>query len=117
MTPTPHALVRRLLGFAVGFAAALGIIAATELGADTSTRGEVLGHLDIAAHCRAADEPLDAALRSEDAFGWRCIGRRNGIWGIERVDVDAACRQQYGPRARAVTTDVDEPNSWTCVAR
>lgn len=109
------ALMRRLLGFGVGFVTALGIIVATELSSNTPRSGEVLGRLDVTAYCRAGDEPLEAALRSEDAYGWRCVGRRNGIWGFDEVDFDAACRSQYGSRARAVTTDRQSANAWQCV--
>lgn len=117
MAQSDFALVRRLLGFAVGFAAAIGIILATELSSNTARSGEVLGRLDVQEYCRANDEPLDAALRTDDAFGWRCVGRRNGIWGFEEVDFDAACRSQYGSRARAVSTDREAADSWQCVIR
>lgn len=117
MGRTDHLLARRLLGFAVGFATALGIIVVTEASGNIPRRGEVLGSLDVAAYCRQTEEPLEPALREQDAYGWRCVGRRNGIWGFEEVDYDAACRSQYGRRARATTTDPESPDSWTCVMR
>lgn len=117
MGRTDHLLARRLLGFTVGFATALGIIVVTEASDNILRRGEVLGSLDVAAYCRQAEVPLEPALREPDAYGWRCVGRRNGIWGFEEVDFDAACRHQYGDRARAVTTDRQSADSWTCVVR
>lgn len=117
MGRSDYVLVRRVLGFAVGFIAALGIILVTELSGNTPRSGELLGRLDVTAHCRQGDEPLEAALRSDDAYGWRCVGRRNGIWGFEEVDFDAACRNQYGRRARATTTDPESPDAWQCVVR
>ena len=115
MGRTQHALLRRLIGFAVGFSVAIGIIVVTELSGNTPRRGEVLGRLDVTAYCRQGDEPLDAALRTEDAHGWRCVGHRNGIWGFEEVDFDAACQDQFGDRARAQTTDLQAADSWQCI--
>lgn len=116
--PRPrYALTRRIIGFAAGFTITLGIIVATELSTNRPNSGELLGPLDLVAYCDQGDEPLMAALRTEDAYGWRCVGRRNGIFGFDEIDFDAACRHQYGRHARAVTNNPDAADSWECIVR
>jgi hypothetical protein len=106
----------RALGFAVGFAGALVTIGAADWAGERDLVEEyVAGELDFFAYCRAQDPDLSAAIYTNDARGWRCQGRRNGIWGRDEIDVNAACRQQYGPEARAVASDPASPYSWTCV--
>jgi hypothetical protein len=111
-----RALLRRLIGFSVGFAAALTIIVATEFSRN-ATPGEsrVVGDLDVFEYCRGGEFKLEAALRQDDAYGWRCVGRRNGIWGFDEVDFDDACRTRHGPEAAAVTADPQSPYAWQCI--
>lgn len=116
MSERHRALLRRVIGFTVGFAAALTIIVASEMGQDAETRASrVVGELDLFEHCRSGEFELEAALREHDAFGWRCVGRRNGIWGFDEPDFDAACREQHGDGAWAFTDDPTSPYAWQCV--
>lgn len=115
-----QAVLRRVIGFVVGFAAAIAIIVATETSrnaADERADGNfiVVGIPDVFGFCRANDAGLEAALRSNDAYGWACVGRRNGIWGFEGIDLTEACRLQFGPSSTAATDDPDSPYGWTCV--
>lgn len=117
MSEQERALLRRVFGFVVGFAAALTIIVATEISRNADTDAtRVLGDLDVFEYCRSGEFELEAALLAYDARGWRCVGRRNGIWGFDEVDFDEACRRQHGERAQAVTGDPASPYSWQCVA-
>ncbi|CAN5496671.1 hypothetical protein BH23ACT3_BH23ACT3_15290 [soil metagenome] len=110
-----RALLRRLIGFSVGFGAALAIIVATEFSrSQTPVDSRVVGDLDVFEYCRGGEFQLEAALRQDDAYGWRCVGRRNGIWGFDEVDFDDACRVQHGPDAAAVTDDPQSPYAWQC---
>lgn len=114
MSERERALLRRIIGFTVGFATALVIIVATEMSRNAETvASETLGPLDVFEHCR--DSGLEAALRDDDAYGWRCVGRRNGIWGFDELDFDAACRRQYGDGASAATDDPTSPYAWQCL--
>ncbi len=116
MSQRERALLRRIVGFSVGFATALVIIVATEMSWSAETvASRVLGPLDVFEHCRNSEFELEAALRHDDAYGWRCVGRRNGIWGLDELDFDAACREQFGEGASAVTADPASPYAWQCV--
>jgi hypothetical protein len=116
MAERSRALVRRVIGFVVGFTTALAIIVATEVSRNADTAAvRVVGDLDVFEYCRTGDFELEAALRDEDAFGWRCVGRRNGIWGFEEVDFHDACRSQHGDTAIARTDDPSSPYAWHCV--
>jgi hypothetical protein len=110
-----RALLRRLIGFSVGFTAAVTIIVATEFSRNSATaERRVVGELDVFEYCRGGEFQLEAALRQDDAYGWRCVGRRNGIWGFDEVDFDDACRIHHGPDAAAVTDDPQSPYAWQC---
>jgi len=111
-----RALLRRLIGFSVGFVAALTIIVATELSRDTGgSSTDVIGIPDVFEYCRSGEFELEAALRSDDADGWRCVGRRNDIWGFDPVDFDDVCRRQFGASATARSEDPASPYAWQCV--
>lgn len=117
MAGDARALLRRLIGFSVGFTAALTIIVATELSRDTDGPStDVIGIPDVFEYCRSGEFALEAALRSDDADGWRCVGRRNGIWGFDPVDFDDVCHRQFGNSATAHSEDPESPYAWQCVA-
>lgn len=112
-------LVRGALAFGVGFVGAIATIQAIDLVEDDDpVRSRVVvGVLDVDRHCKSLEgEQLTAVLVSSDAFGWRCVGRRNGLWDREPVDFQAACRAQYGERTWAESADEGSPTSWVCVA-
>lgn len=110
-------LSRGIIAAAVGFCGAFVVGKASELGSDDQPRPpEVsLGRLDFLEYCRDTyGAGFTAALVAADAFGWRCAGLRNGVWGLDEIDVAAACRSQFGERSRAHTWDPDIPDSWEC---
>jgi hypothetical protein len=113
-------LARGVVAFLIGFLGAVVVIQAVDLASNGGDDGEpmVLGPLDIQAYCRNLEgDQMLAALVTDSAFGWRCVGRRNGIWGEEVVDLHQACRAQFRPGAWAETSDPAEPRSWVCVSR
>lgn len=116
MTP----LVRGVVAFLIGFAGALVTIQAIDLARETpdESRSVVVGIPDFDAFCRqTGGSQVSAALVTADAFGWRCVGRRNNIWGLEAVDMHGACRTQFGPDSWAETTDALSSTSWLCLSR
>jgi hypothetical protein len=112
-------LVRGVIAFLIGFVGAVVVIQAIELAReDDGVTRVVLGSLDVNLYCRSLQgEQMLAALVADTAFGWRCVGRRNGIWGEEAVNMHEACRVQFGPEALPETVDPAEPRSWVCVLR
>jgi hypothetical protein len=120
MSPTIRPVLRRIIGLSVGFLVAIGTITAVEFRRSERSADQawvLAGNMNAFEYCMRADGNLRAVLRNNDAFGWRCMGRRNGIWGFETVDVALACVQQYGPKARAETSDSSDPMSWRCLVR
>lgn len=50
-------------------------------------------------YCRYLHGARAAAYQPVDLSGWRCSVWRNGVWGLELVDLSAACHWQRGPDA------------------
>jgi hypothetical protein len=105
-----------VIAAALGFSAAYVVGSASQLGSQQRpVEIEVLGELDLARYCRERYGPnMSVTLVAENSFGWRCAGRRNGLWGTDAIDLGEACRTQYGPRARP-RDDPDTPYGWVCV--
>jgi hypothetical protein len=59
--------------------------------------------LRLGAYCRHLHGERADAYQPEELDGWRCSVWRNGVWGLEEVDLAAACRWQVGPESQAVT--------------
>jgi hypothetical protein len=59
--------------------------------------------LRLGAYCRHLHGERADAYRPEELDGWRCSVWRNGVWGLEEVDLAAACRWQVGPDAQPLT--------------
>jgi hypothetical protein len=112
-------LVRGVIAFLIGFAGAVVVIQAIDLAREgDDVNRVVLGSLDVDTYCRNLEgDQMLAALVGDSAFGWRCVGRRNGIWGEEVVNVNKACRMQFLPESFAETVNPAEPRSWVCVVR
>lgn len=109
---------RGVIAAAVGFAAAFLVGRASEIGSQRpETRPPVdLGALDLVTFCRGhGGEGFAATLVAPNANGWRCAGLRNGVWGVDEIEFDVTCSQQFGPSARAHTDDPLSPDSWRCV--
>ncbi|MFE9580941.1 hypothetical protein ACFYO1_31510 [Nocardia sp. NPDC006044] len=101
-------LIRSAFALCLGIGGALIAVAPAQAG--------VLGGIDVQRACRAnhgGDVWWNATLVTQDAFGWRCYSDKvmkydNGI------DMNAACRAQYGNRAKAHAFNVHDPYSWVC---
>jgi hypothetical protein len=103
--PALAGAMRLLAGLTVGAAAA----GAYGVGVDVGTSGSAgsqppsaaeTGPLRLDAYCRHLYGQRAAAYRPHRLEEWRCSAWRNGVWGLEEVDLAAACTWQAGPRAR-----------------
>jgi hypothetical protein len=63
--------------------------------------------LALGTYCRHLFGARAAAYQPEDLSGWRCSVWRNGVWGLEEVDLAAACRWQAGPDAVLESVSAD----------
>ena len=61
--------------------------------------------LRLEAYCRHLHGDRSDAYQPQELSDWRCSVWRNGIWGLEEVDLNAACRWQSGPGAQPVTRE------------
>jgi hypothetical protein len=83
----------------------------------------VLGGINMGKACQQQTlvYNVDAVLvgSNQNAYSWRCrvyalsFGKIWPWWDYS-VDTTAACRNQYGSRAFAETTDWRNPYSWRC---
>ena len=90
-----------LVGALLAGAYVVGIFVGTEPGQVAPEREP----LRLGAYCRHLYGERADAYQPEELDGWRCSAWRNGVWGLEAVDLDAACRWQAGPDAQPVTGD------------
>jgi len=96
--------VKRLLSALAGLAAG-GLLAASGLfGASSATteaepRSEPLR---ADAYCQERYGDDATVYHPMDLGGWRCSVWDNGVWGLEPLDLNAACRWQRGENARVV---------------
>ena len=91
----------RVLGTAAVGALAAGAFAlGTSAGTvDRAARPQQQEELRLGDYCRDLYGELADAYQPRDIEAWRCSAWRNGIWGLEEVDLAAACRWQAGPAA------------------
>jgi hypothetical protein len=61
--------------------------------------------LRLGAYCRHLHGERADGYEPSDLSGWRCSVWRNGIWGLEEVDLTAGCRWQLGSGAQPVTRE------------
>jgi hypothetical protein len=59
--------------------------------------------LRLGAYCRHLHGGRADGYQPDDIGEWRCSVWRNGVWGLEEVDLAAACRWQFGRGAQPVT--------------
>jgi hypothetical protein len=98
--------VRRFLAALGGMAAGgllalsglLGTHAASERPAPSSEP------LMLDRYCRDRFGSRATVSRSHYLDGWSCSAWRNGVWGLEPVDLGVVCRWQRGSRARLQAT-------------
>jgi hypothetical protein len=84
------------VGALLGGAQVVGLWLATDHG----PRAEPLA---LADYCRHLHGTRAAAYQPGDVGGWRCSVWRNGVWGLDLVDLGDACRwQQEDTGARLV---------------
>lgn len=108
-------IVVRALAVGFGFAVTTGAIALRDSVVSSSRSGDLLGALDVAAYCRKTDGPTALAINiRNDAEGWRCQSKVNGILASSDVEYDRACAVMFGSPARAESSNAAAPYSWRC---
>lgn len=101
---------RRVLPWLAGALAGALLAGSGLLGEQASTerlppRSEPL---DLDRYCQHRYGEDATAYLPEDLGGWSCSVWHNGVWGLEALDLHAACRWQRGPGARLGPRDVAE---------
>jgi hypothetical protein len=98
-------LTRMLGTAAVGALAAGAFTLGTSAGTvDRVARPQRHEELQLGEYCRDLFGELADAYQPRDIEAWRCSAWRNGVWGLEQVDLAAACRWQAGPAAELEST-------------
>jgi hypothetical protein len=88
-----------------GLLAASGLFGASSATDDAEPRREPL---HLGAYCREVYGDDATVYRPNDLGDWRCTVWRNGVWGLEPLDLNAACRWQRGENARLEHLDSSE---------
>jgi hypothetical protein len=94
--------LRRVLS-ALGGIVAGGLLAASGLfGASSSTTetGPPSEPLELDRYCRAVHGADATVYQPDEISGWSCSVWKNGVWGLEPLDPNEACRWQRGEDAR-----------------
>lgn len=97
------------VGALLGGAQVVGLWLATD---DDASRSEALALDD---YCRHLHGDRAAAYQPGDIEGWRCSVWRNGVWGLDLVDLPEACRWQRDDPAARLT--LDRPTGETATRR
>jgi hypothetical protein len=84
------------------------LAAASFVGATRSTSEPepAVAPLDLQGYCHHRYGDDSTAIASPEPVRMRCSEVVNGVWGLEVVDLDAACRWQRGPDAHFVLEEV-----------
>jgi hypothetical protein len=98
-----------------GFSVATAAIEITSRIHSAEHAGTKLGRLDLRDFCTKAygDGALAINLRN-DAVGWKCSAKVNGIVSGYDIDYDQACAQMYDSPAYASSYDISWAYSWEC---
>lgn len=74
----------------------------------------IVGGVDVAGYCASfvANKSLSGTrVNSSDAYSWRCTYAGVNVRG---VDMNAACKRQYGSAASALVLDPRNAYTWRC---
>jgi hypothetical protein len=88
-----------LVGALLAGAYVIGMFVAT----DPRPVGPEPERLRLEEYCRHLYGGRSDAYQPRELSGWRCSVWRNGVWGLEEVDLTEACRWQRGPDAQPMT--------------
>lgn len=111
---------KRLASFVAAVALASGGLFVMAPKAEAATN---LGGVDLRSHCRATLGGSHTYVENRspyNAYSWKCwYGNQLNWWtfrwaGPYSIDVNAACRRQYGGGAWAYTSNSSNPYSWRC---
>jgi hypothetical protein len=86
------------------------IIVGTLISPSVAQAGE-LGGIDMDRYCTSVGQVRAELIGGRTPFDWRCIDNDNRYVSI---DVNSACRGQYGPRAVGRLNNVNDASSWVC---
>ncbi|MCU1504098.1 MAG: hypothetical protein JWM12_3452 [Ilumatobacteraceae bacterium] len=99
-----------LFGFGVTIAA-LGVSAKVS----EDKNGSYIGKLDFQRYCQLTYGTTAGAYAvAQDAYGWRCATRPNGLFTPRQIVADLACEKLYGTPSHAQTFDATWLFSWEC---
>jgi hypothetical protein len=115
--PLPHLGYPGTARRAVTSAAVFVLIAAGLLAGSTpASASDVLGGIDMQRACNTqyydAFHYRAVLLNEHDAYSWRCVKDSDTS---NQIDLDLACKIQYGADARAGLTFWWNPYSWYCL--
>ncbi|KAA2252268.1 hypothetical protein F0L68_36670 [Solihabitans fulvus] len=102
---------RRAAAVAVG---AIGLAGGAVAMATPASAATIIGGIDVGQQCSVQTwRPLEARLLDpNNAYSWRCYSKwTQNYYG---VDMDGACRNQYGAGAFSVVLDPNNAYSWRC---
>jgi hypothetical protein len=85
--------------------AGTGIVGSTLARSDRDPASEPLA---LADYCRDRYGELAASYEPRRIDRWSCSVWANGVWRLEVVDLNAACRWQRGPAARLGGVDASQ---------
>jgi hypothetical protein len=97
-------LVTIAAGIGLGLAALVGIRWSSGTGTDAGGTTP----LDLDGYCRHAHGGGATAYRPQGSDTWRCSAWRNGVWGLDPIDLAEACRWQGGTDAVLTTAPPPE---------
>jgi O-glycosyl hydrolase len=119
-------LQKVVLALVIGVIITLAIAFVAPNSVSAAKNTAVLGGINIDGYCRATYSyyPYSgrAILMGSNAYLWRCdVKRYNGpyaypmfSYSYPSIDLNAACRWQYGGSAYAKTNNPSSPYSWQC---
>ena len=101
--------------FSIGLGGSFAAVTASSSGSGRAN-GDLLGVPTLREYCKRAhdDDRAVAILRGSDAYGWACATRTSGLFATYPVDMDEACRLEYGSPSYANAWDSEWPESWEC---
>jgi hypothetical protein len=85
--------------------AGVGLLGSTRAVDDGGPASEPLA---LADYCRHRFGEQAAAYQPRELYRWSCSAWAHGVWRLERVDLNDACRWQRGPEAHLGAVDASE---------
>jgi hypothetical protein len=102
--------MRRVLSGIAGLAAGVLLAVSGLVGTAASTTDPIprTQPLELGRYCHERYGAASVVYRPDESDVWNCTARINGIWGLEPIDLERACRWQRGEGARLQRRDNSE---------